>query len=746
MTQATRLDSARATRLDTGTADARATRLEQPARAASGLPTALAARVAVEQQFPTAGAEADVYLVRERSSQSLRVLKLYRPGLKPKSEVLDRVARGESRHLIRLHEHGESGGLWYELLEYARYGSLRTLMQTPAQPEAATALALGVVRELSQALEHLHSQKIVHRDIKPENVLVRQLEPLDLVLTDFGISSVIEAAQKFTGVARTIRYSAPEAAAGAIGEAADWWSLGMILVELAAGRHPYEGLSEAVTLRQQMTKDVDVGVVRDARLRRLCAGLLQRDPERRWGAQHVERWLRAEAGSDAAAPAAPFTADTVSEAPLWRKVHSVKALRPYRFGGGDYVALQPLATAMWSDWRAGLAEFVDGRLLAWIRDDLREQSVAGLLIDWKEHDSAAHYKARRNMRGNEGYVDPLLASAEERFFALLSAVGAPLPALADAPDDHLLTCAVHARRARRRDADSAAWLKQHLLAQATIADPAPDPPATLAQYRQAVAARVAQAASAFEGLETGVGFRVEDQPALLALIALAALGHDRRPQVPTDSRAEIEAFNVRLKGRLRTLLLPAVPLWMREELWAQAKPLVLNSMQELRKREAVALDAELLRPLRALETALSPGNLEEAALFQRLDRALPKTSPRPTSLAANQVYAQARSIKRLKAELGRGAGAALSTLAFAASWAIALWGAWQISKFQMSDRIDATPLSAMAFYATLITLLAALAWYGERRARFRRATRRAQLALADALKNWIAELEQEMTT
>jgi hypothetical protein len=185
---------------------------------------------------------------------------------------------------------------------------------------------------------------------------------------------------------------------------------------------------------------------------------------------------------------------------------------------------------------------------------------------------------------------------------------------------------------------------------------------------------------------------------------------------------------------------------MREELWAQAKPLVLNSMRELRKREAVSLDGALLRPLRGLETALAPGNLEEGVLFQRIDRVLPRISPRPASLAASQVYAQAASLKRLKFQLGRGAGATITSLAFAATWALALWGAWEISKFQMSDRVDASPLSAMAFYATLITLLAALAWYGERRARFRRATRRAQLALADALKNWIAELEQEMSS
>ena len=41
-----------------------------------------------------------------------------------------------------------------------------------------------VVKELGEALQHLHGVGILHRDIKPANILIRKQEPLDLVVTD----------------------------------------------------------------------------------------------------------------------------------------------------------------------------------------------------------------------------------------------------------------------------------------------------------------------------------------------------------------------------------------------------------------------------------------------------------------------------------------------------------------------------------------------------------------------------------
>ena len=130
----------------------------------------------------------------------------------------------------------------------------------------------------------IHAHGILHRDLKPENVLVRTRAPLELALTDFGIASLSDATQHFTSAARTTKYAAPEVLTGVLDDKSDWWSLGMIVLEAASGRHPFDGLTEQVMNHQLATRPIDVRGVYDDALRVLCRGLLLRDPARRFGA------------------------------------------------------------------------------------------------------------------------------------------------------------------------------------------------------------------------------------------------------------------------------------------------------------------------------------------------------------------------------------------------------------------------------------------------------------------------------
>lgn len=126
---------------------------------------------------------------------------------------------------MRLFDHGRSDGRWYELLEYVEHGSLEELIHQEG-PKLSERRIREILVEMATAIDHLHRHEVVHRDIKPSNVLVRTLQPLDLVLADFGIASVLgQESRRFTTGNRTIAYAAPETAAGEISQAADWWSL-----------------------------------------------------------------------------------------------------------------------------------------------------------------------------------------------------------------------------------------------------------------------------------------------------------------------------------------------------------------------------------------------------------------------------------------------------------------------------------------------------------------------------------------
>jgi len=119
--------------------------------------------------------------------------------------------------------------------------------------------------------------------------------PFDLVLGDFGVARAVDATLRITRAWGTPAYSPPEAEAGEVSPAWDWWSLGMVIAELAGGRHPFElpdgTMADPRQIRGLLTRPVDLSALADPRALLLCRGLLTRDRIQRWGADQVTDWL-----------------------------------------------------------------------------------------------------------------------------------------------------------------------------------------------------------------------------------------------------------------------------------------------------------------------------------------------------------------------------------------------------------------------------------------------------------------------
>ena len=326
---------------------------------ATPLPMALANDWQVVRPFPASGGEADLYLVSGRRGQA--VAKLYRHGLAPATDVLERLKRVVGRPVVTLIDHGVDAGRAWELIEYCPEGNLRSwLAAGPRSREDIIAL----IRELSGALEALHAVGILHRDLKPENVLLRRKRPLELALADFGAARLQRATQHFTEAARTTLYAAPETLAGVIDAASDWWSVGMIVLEAASGRHPFAGLSDLVIAHHLATRAIHIDGIADDALATLCAGLLLRDPKKRWQAAELRRWL---------------AGDTSLGRPGERAESAT--LHPYRIGESECRTLSELAAALAAHWPEACRDLKRGTLRQWLDNEWHDQNLLRHLDD-----------------------------------------------------------------------------------------------------------------------------------------------------------------------------------------------------------------------------------------------------------------------------------------------------------------------------------------------------------------------------
>ncbi|MBA9003802.1 protein kinase domain-containing protein [Thermomonospora cellulosilytica] len=383
-----------------GPRDPGATRRDGPGTPAGPLirlPGALAERFAVEGELPVQGAESDLVLVRDAAGRRY-VVKVFRRGYAADREVWAKLPALDSPHVMRILETGHADGRDYELSEYAPAGNLRALMSGPVPP----ATVVEVVAQLAAGLTALHGAGIVHRDLKPENVLLLGTDPVRVAITDFGLSKVLDQSVVFASSSRTLAYAAPESLSGQVSPARDWWSLGMIVRELATGRTPFAGLSETVVVDHLATRSIDNSDIADPRLRLLCQGLLARDPRLRWTGEQVTAWLSGESPPVAAerpapqpsGPGLPFAGRRFTDrAELARAlVERWEEAARYFFARGErgeaWRALRDWLAAFPDDSRIAL---IDGYLATSLPPDVKVLH----LVRWLDPSLPPHYLGRR---------------------------------------------------------------------------------------------------------------------------------------------------------------------------------------------------------------------------------------------------------------------------------------------------------------------------------------------------------------
>jgi serine/threonine-protein kinase len=154
---------------------------------------------------------------------------------------------------------GHTGEILYYTMPFIDGESLRALIGRESQ--LSVERALGITRDVAEALCHAHEHNIVHRDIKPDNILVDRITGR-AVVTDFGIARAIENAADILSVTSTgltlgtPTYMSPEQAAADphLDGRSDLYSLGCVLHEMLAGQPPFSGPTARAIIARHMTE------------------------------------------------------------------------------------------------------------------------------------------------------------------------------------------------------------------------------------------------------------------------------------------------------------------------------------------------------------------------------------------------------------------------------------------------------------------------------------------------------------
>ncbi|MEP5729418.1 MAG: protein kinase [Sulfitobacter sp.] len=191
------------------------------------------------------GGTSDVYRARSEISGRFMAIKVLKAEFSGNDDFLYLMKREEEireiRHdaIVRYAEnHRTAEGLVFLVMDYIDGTGLdRRLKEGPMSPDDL----LTVCKRVAEGLQATHAQNIVHRDLSPDNILLRNNDPAQAVVIDFGIAKDTKPdAETIVGneFAGKYAYAAPEQLSGNTDARSDIYSLGALLLANFRGKAP----------------------------------------------------------------------------------------------------------------------------------------------------------------------------------------------------------------------------------------------------------------------------------------------------------------------------------------------------------------------------------------------------------------------------------------------------------------------------------------------------------------------------
>jgi serine/threonine protein kinase len=245
------------------------------------------------------GSMGDVYLAMDQKLDRRIALKVLSPETASDPDRLQRfrreaqaVAALNHPNIVVLHSVEKAGDLHFLTMELV---DGKTLAEVIPREGFTLRRLFELALPLTEALVVAHDRGITHRDLKPANIMVGADGRLRVL--DFGLAKRSPADGGSWAQSRdmtvegmvlgTIPYMSPEQVEGrAVDHRTDIFALGVILYEMATGRHPFADKS-GFQLIAAILKDAvpAVDAVRPdlpRQLARIVGRCIAKDPERRY--------------------------------------------------------------------------------------------------------------------------------------------------------------------------------------------------------------------------------------------------------------------------------------------------------------------------------------------------------------------------------------------------------------------------------------------------------------------------------
>jgi primosomal replication protein N'' len=296
------------------------------------------------------GATATWQVHRDDGEGHTRALLVHYPrGLRSDPGIAS-ATRALAPRVANVMERGEHEERPYAVYETAGRRTLREAMQQEITPDRLNALIAGIAGTLGE----MNRVGLRHRDVRPEAIVIDGNDCAGVGICRLGAARLSMHDFDTAPPPEITRYTAPEILAGAVTPASDWWSLGIIVLELVTRGAAFDGIDDQAFLMHVVARGVEIPEAVPADFKPLLQGLLAKDRDERWQAKEVEAWL---AGKPVALP-------QVSTSPG----PSVENADTLTLSGRTYrsVSAYAFAAARKESWQEAREQLIGGRLALWL--------------------------------------------------------------------------------------------------------------------------------------------------------------------------------------------------------------------------------------------------------------------------------------------------------------------------------------------------------------------------------------------